>query len=575
MILAIPLSRSHANELDFAAPRFASANDSKSDKPLKNFHLDEWSRKQELMTTLTFCGAAGTVTGSCSRIESEAAQFLVDCGMFQGTKTTQDLNYQPFPFDVSGIEFVLLTHAHIDHSGLLPKLVKLGFRGPIYATEPTGDLLEFMLSDSAYIQESNVKRLNKTRRRRGEELLEPLYTGEEAKETLKLIKPVDYETWFEPKPGILARFWNAGHMLGSASAEIHVDEDDPDKSVRMLFSGDIGPDEKAFHPEPDAPSGYDYIVCESTYGDRDREDYTLAARRNALRDELTRGLDRGGNVVIPSFAVERSQELLHDIGALLVSGEIPDATVYLDSPMARKATEVFIKYASTLEDVEVNEAELFRHKNFRLVQSVDESKAVNEIKSGAIIISASGMCNAGRIKHHLKANIWRPECTILFVGYQAPGTLGQIITSGAKSVRIHGTECKVRAEIRRLGNYSAHADQSELIDWVLERGPATGGLFLNHGDDDARAMLRNMLIERGIDGDRISLPTFDESFLLRPEAAQSQGARAPRIDERQLHRDWYNDYAAFILELSNKLQSTKSPSERSELMSKLNSALRD
>ena len=395
------------------------------------------------MATLKFCGAAGTVTGSCSHIDSEPGRFLVDCGLFQGNRTAQDLNYQPFPFDASQAEFLVLTHAHIDHSGLLPKLTSGGFSGTIYATEPTKDLLEFMLRDSAYIQESNIDRLNKKRERRGEEPLDPIYTMEDAEATLAQIKAVEYEEWFEPKPGIRARMWNAGHLLSSASAEIQVTEGDD--TIKMLFSGDLGPAEKAFHPEPDAPQGYDYIVCESTYGNRDRDDYTLEKRREAIRDELKRALSKGGNVVIPSFAVERSQELLHDIAVLLNSGEIPDATVFLDSPLARRATEVFIKYAHEMQDIEINESELFRHKSFRLVQSVDESKAINNVKKGAIIISASGMCTAGRIKHHLKNNIHDKRSTILFVGYQSPGTLGHIITSGAKRVRIHGKECRVKA----------------------------------------------------------------------------------------------------------------------------------
>ena len=525
------------------------------------------------MARLTFCGAAGTVTGSCSLIQTDAARFLIDCGLFQGNRTTQQLNYEPFPFDAETAEFLILTHAHIDHSGLLPKLVRAGFQGPIYATQPTADLLEFMLRDSAWIQENNTERLNKKRQRKGQQPFQPLYTVEDAERTLRKLKPIDYEQWFEPKADIKVRLWNAGHMLGSASAELHIPEAN-DKTLRLLFSGDLGPEEKAFHPEPDAPEGYDYIVCESTYGDRDRDDYTLEKRRQALRDELTAGLNRGGNVIIPSFAVERSQELLHDIGVLLTSGEIPDATVYLDSPLARKVTQVFIKYSGELEDVEIKEAELFRHKNFRLVESLEESKAINRISRGAIIISASGMCNAGRIQHHLRNNIWRKEATVLFVGYQAPGTLGHIITSGAKQVRIHGKDCKVAATIRQLGNYSAHADQGELIEWILERGPFTGGLFLNHGDDDARTVLRKLLTERGLDQDKIYLPAFDESYELVAGAAPvSQGRPEPRIEESQIQRDWYNDYAEFVLRLDAELESTKDDAARKALIGKLLSVM--
>ncbi len=528
------------------------------------------------MATLTFCGAAGTVTGSCSCIESDVAKFVVDCGLFQGNKTTQQLNYEAFLFDASEIEFLILTHAHIDHSGLLPKLVKAGFAGKIYATEATSDLLQFMLLDSAWIQESNAERYNKRRSREGLDPVEPVYTMADAEATIKLTSSVAYETWFEPKPGVKVRFWNAGHLLGSASAEIRVDEKSTDKTLSLLFSGDLGPEEKAFHPEPDAPTGYDYIVCDRTYGNRDRDDYTLEKRREAIKQELTRGLKRGGNVIIPSFAVERSQELLHDIGVLLHEGSIPDCDVYLDSPLARKATEVFIKHAGELQDIAMDDSQLFRNKRFHIVQSVDESKAVNRINTGAIIISASGMCNAGRIKHHLKANIARKECTILFVGYQSPGTLGHIITSGAKRVTIHGKQYKVAAQIRRLGNYSAHADQGELIDWVIQRGPASGALFLNHGDDDARVAMRDLLSSRGVDASKIILPDFDETFELIPgDPPVSKGKPEPRIDINAMQSDWHNDYAAFMVALSTKLDEIKNDQQRRDLIDKVNAALEE
>jgi metallo-beta-lactamase family protein len=524
------------------------------------------------MATLKFCGAAGTVTGSCSHFRCEPATFMVDCGLFQGNRTTQELNLVPFPFDATKVQFLILTHAHIDHSGLLPKLTKAGFKGPIYTTPATKELLQFMLRDSAFIQQTNAERQNRKNERRGQPAVEPIYTVEDAEATLHQIQTHPYEAWFSPLPGVRVRFWNAGHLLGSLSAEVHVDE--AGKTLRLLLSGDLGPDEKAFHPEPDAPSGYDYIICESTYGNRDREDYTLAQRRDALQKELNESLRRGGNVVIPSFAVERSQELLHDIAVLLNTGAIPDATVYLDSPLARKATEVFINHAPDMEDIEIKPGELFRHKNFRLVESVQESKAINDVKKGAIIISASGMCTAGRIKHHLANNIYRPESTILFVGYQSPGTLGQIITSGAKQVRIHGKEYKVRAQIRRLGNYSAHADQPELVNWLIERGPVTGDLFLNHGEDDARAALADLMATKGFDRDRILLPQFDESFdLVAGGEATSIDRPEPRIDTTQLERDWHNDYAAFMMSLSNKLQATQSAHHRQELIRRLQAAI--
>ncbi len=530
------------------------------------------------MATLTFCGAAGTVTGSCSLMETKHADFLVDCGLFQGNKTTQALNYEPFPFVPGDMDFLILTHAHIDHSGLLPKLVAQGFNSPIYATQPTVDLLEFMLRDGASIQESNAKRKNKKNARRGLPPVEPIYTMPDAEATLKLLVPIEMETIFEPKAGIQVRFWNAGHILGSASAEVNVEGDKADgNTLRMLFSGDIGPDEKVFHNHPDAPEGFDYIVCESTYGNRERDEYTLEARREALKNELVEGLKRGGNVVIPSFAVERSQELLHDIDVLLNTGQIPPTDVYLDSPLATKVTRIFIKHANTLDDVEVDQSMLFRNKNFHLVEGVEESKAVSAIPGGAIIMSASGMCDAGRIQHHLKANIWRKEATILFVGYQGPGTLGGWITRGAEDVRIHGKEFKVAANIRRLGNYSAHADQSELVDWVMERAPVAGGLFLNHGEDEPRAALRELLDEKGLPKEKIFMPAFDESFELSAGTPESKGRTAkvgePRAQEALICHDWNNDYAEFHIGLAKRLEEAKDDCERMQVMKELKKAL--
>ena len=529
------------------------------------------------MAQLTFCGAAGTVTGSCSLVETSTVSFLVDCGLFQGNKSTQALNYEPFPFDPTSVSFLILTHAHIDHSGLLPKLVANGFDGPIYATQASVDLLEFMLRDGASIQESNTARKNKKNKRRGLPSVEPLYTMADAENCLKLLKPVEFESLFEPTPGIEFRFWNAGHILGSASAEvvIHPQADEPN-TLRLLFSGDIGPDEKVFHSHPDAPDGFDYIICESTYGNRERDDYTLEARRSALQKELKEGLERGGNVVIPSFAVERSQELLHDIGVLLSSGQIPQADVYLDSPLATKVTRIFIKHAQALDDVDMDTAELFRNERFHLVEGVEESKAVSAIEGGAIIISASGMCDAGRIQHHLKANIWRRESTVLFVGYQSPGTLGHIITSGVQDVRIHGKEFKVRANIRRLGNYSAHADQSELVDWIVERAPIAGGLFLNHGEDDSRNVLRDLLDTKGVSKDLIFLPHFDETFELKADTPESKGrTSAPgRPDEVPPKEDWHNVYAQFSLNLTNRLESLTSEDEKRALLELLAESLK-
>lgn len=526
-----------------------------------------------MTVTLNFHGAAGTVTGSCYRIVHPHGQFLVDCGLFQGNKTVRDLNYKPLPFDPGKIDFVLLTHAHIDHCGLLPKLYKLGYRNKTYMTEPTSGLLEYLLPDAAGIQESETERETKKRGRRGDEPAQPLYTMEDATEALKHRATIGYGEWLEPGPGVRVRYWNAGHILGSASIEVEVTNGDG-QAIRILFSGDIGPDEKVFYLEPSAPAGFDYILCESTYGGREREDYTLVQRREGLKNEINAALQRGGNLVIPTFAVERSQELLHDIGLLIKTGEIDPRLVFLDSPLASKVTGVYRKYRAMFEDVELGADELFNDPRFRIVEAVDESKAINAIRGGAIIMSASGMADAGRIKHHLRNNLVRANATVLFVGYQAPGTLGQIIQSGAREVRIHGELVPVRATIRTLVNYSAHADHTELMAWIKDRLPAHGALFLTHGEDAERNALRKSVVAGyGLGGDQVIMPLLDDAFELRAEGVK--GVRVPeerRIDITQITSDWHNAYASFIIDLSHMLQES-SDERRLQIMAALKQEL--
>ncbi|MEM1400898.1 MAG: MBL fold metallo-hydrolase [Pseudomonadota bacterium] len=525
-----------------------------------------------MTTKITFHGAAGTVTGSCYRVEHGQGSFIIDCGLFQGNKTIRALNYEPFPFDPSKVDYMLLTHAHIDHAGLIPKLYANGFRGALHATAPSIDLLSFMLPDSAHIQESEVERLNRRRRRSGEDPLEPIYTRRDADRALRHAEGHDRDVWFEPGPGVRARYWNAGHILGSASIEVEIDDADGDRPLRLLFSGDLGPDEKVFHLAPDAPAGFDYILCESTYGDREREDATVEERRAALKREIRDAMKAGGNLVIPSFAVERSQELLHDIGVLMAQGEIRERPVFLDSPLAHNVTNVFIKHAHTLDDIDIDEEDLFRDPNFRLVESVDESKSINRIKSGAIIMAASGMCEAGRIKHHLLNNIWRENATILFVGFQAPGTLGALIRDGEEEVRIHGKTLKVRARIRSIGNYSAHADQSELLGWIEERLPAHGGIFLTHGDDDAREVLGTLIDEKTGGKTKVWKPTLGQSFTLTPSKAALTDEKPP-VSHDDMIRDWDNDYAAFTLALERKLKVLRDPDQKRALITRLKAVL--
>jgi metallo-beta-lactamase family protein len=527
-----------------------------------------------MAVTLNFHGAAGTVTGSCYRVVHPGGQFLVDCGMFQGNKTVRDLNYKPLPFDPTRIDYLLLTHAHIDHAGLLPKLAHNGYRKPIYMTEPTSGLLEYLLPDAAGIQESEAERESRKRGRRAEGPVEPMYTMEDASEALKLRHSVKYGEWLEPGPGVRARYWNAGHILGSASIEVEV-SDGNGKMVRILFSGDIGPDEKVFYLEPDAPAGFDYIISESTYGGRDRQDRTLPERRALLKKEINDALGRGGNLVIPTFAVERSQELLHDIGLLIKDGEIDPKLVFLDSPLASKVTGVYKKYSAMFEDTELSANELFSDPRFRIVEAVDDSKAINSIRGGAIIMSASGMADAGRIKHHLRNNLPRANATVLFVGYQAPGTLGQVILSGAKEARIHSLLVPIRARVRSMDSYSAHADHTELMAWIKSRLPAHGALFLTHGEDEERAALRQAVIDADdLGGDQVILPMLDDQFELRAEGvAGVVKPSVPRIDISQVTSDWHNAYAQLVIELSNRLQGAPTDADRLAIINGLKAEL--
>ena len=355
-----------------------------------------------MSVTIRFCGAARTVTGSCYLFETRSGRFLVDCGLFQGQKTLKELNYGAFPFRPADIDAVLLTHAHIDHSGLLPKLVRNGFAGRILATRGTIDLCSYMLPDAGSIQESEVAALNRRNAARGRAEVSPIYTQADAIASLQSFTPVDYEKWVDVIPGVRARYWNAGHLLGSASIEIEfAGEDASKKPLRILASGDIGPDAKLLQPDPEAPAGFDYVISESTYGDRERPPITPDARRARLAAEVRDAAARKGALLIPAFAVERTQELIVDLVDLMERGEMPAAPIFLDSPLAIRATEVFRKHASSL-DPEVDVRRLLNSPQLRFTETVEESKAIAKLTGFHIIIAASGMCDAGRIRHHLE-----------------------------------------------------------------------------------------------------------------------------------------------------------------------------
>lgn len=513
--------------------------------------------------TLKFHGAAGTVTGSCMEVRCGKRTILVDCGMFQGSRSLEGLNHGDFDFNIADIDAVVLTHAHIDHCGLLPKLAAQGYRKAIWCTPATADLLEYMLADAGRIQESDTERRNRRRDRAGDTRFAPLYTEEDALHAWRLAKPVPLGEWFEPAPGFRARLWNAGHILGAASVELEAG------GVRTVFSGDLGPGNKAFEKDPEAPSDVDYVVCESTYGDRSRPKLTIEERRTELDHVVKEALARGGNLVIPVFALERTQELLLDLARLADANRIPNVPIFVDSPLASQATRVFASYADELEDVDGDD--IFHHPSIRYVDDVAESIRLNSV-SGAIILAASGMCEAGRIRHHLEHNLHRRESTVLFVGFQARGSLGRVILDGAKRVRISGKDINVRATIKRIESYSAHADRDELQAWIRARQPIRGGLFLSHGETEAVAALRDLM-----QGDaptlRIVTPNIGERFTLLPGQPPKR-LETGRVDiEALAGEDWQNDYADFITNLKRNLGKIRSERARREALAQMRRVL--
>lgn len=529
---------------------------------------------------IQICGAARIVTGSCYWLQTPNANFLVDCGMYQGTKSVKQLNYDDFPFVAREIDFVLITHAHIDHSGLIPKLYKAGFSGPVYMTEGTRDLLSFMLPDSGYIHEMEVRFINQRYGRRGKKQISPIYTKQEAIDCQDQFRTVAYEKWVEPSTGVRVRYWNAGHILGSASIEIEIARPgDPGKlPVRLIFSGDIGPDNKLFHPDPSAPKSFDYVFCESTYGGINRQDKSPKNRRAVLAEQVNKALKNGGMLLLPAFAVERTQELLADLSLLQQAQKISQIPIFLDSPMAIRATEVFQKHADTLEDMN-GSPELLKNPNFHFMRTVDESKSLNKIDSGAIIIAASGMCDAGRIRHHLKARLWDKKTTVMIVGHQEVGSLGHLLVSGKRTVKIQGQIINVSAKIVQLDVYSGHADGAELIDWIVARQPIQQALFLTHGDLSRAQALRDLLPET--EDSRIIIPTIDDHFNLSDGAIIDDGAKDPRTPKKKPRLvtetlgtlDWHNDVAQIQIDLRKAFEQSADERSRKKLLRRLQKAL--
>jgi len=480
------------------------------------------------------------------------SRILLDCGLFQGSRSLEALNHEPFGFDPKSIDAVVLSHAHIDHSGLLPRLVAEGFAGAIWCTTETSDLLEFMLADAGRIQEYEAERRNRRRDRAGEQPFEPIYTEENALAAWRRTRTVAREEWFEPAPGFRTRLWNAGHILGSASVELEA------AGVRLLYSGDVGPDNKAFHADPDSPAGFDYVICESTYGDRTRNRVSIEDRRSLLEKEILEARRHGGNLVIPTFALERTQELLLDVATLSSSGRIGSATVFVDSPLANRATTVFRKYADQLEDT--GGVDVFSHPSIQYIDDVAQSMRLNTM-SGAIILAASGMCEAGRIRHHLFYNLPRRDSTVLFVGFQAEGSLGRVILEGAQRVKISGRDVTVRAQIRQIDSYSAHADQSELLAWIRKRGPIFGSLFLDHGETGAIEELRKFAEVQDL-APSVLVPEIGETYDLKPAEAARRTATGRSELRQAIGRDWQNDYADLASNLKRRLANIRDARNR-------------
>ena len=436
---------------------------------------------------IKFCGASMDVTGSCHLITTDAHKILLDCGQFQGGKAMEALNYEPFPFDAEEIECVLLSHAHIDHCGRLPLLVKRGFKGQIYCTDATADLLQVMLKDSAHIHEKDAEWQTRKNARTGKPPVEPLYTMKDAENALKMVKPVLYDQLVEINEQMRIVFNDAGHILGSAITELWVDEGET--TSKIVFSGDLGVEDRPILRNPKKIKKADYVICESTYGNR------LHPANSTSIDELIeitlKTVKRGGSVIIPSFAVGRTQELIYQFNMFYEQHKeyqeaLETVNVYIDSPMATTATEVFKKNAQVFDE----ETKAFilsgdnplDFKNLKFTRNTADSQMLNADRSAKVIISASGMCEAGRIRHHLKHTLWDARNSIVFVGYQAEGTLGRALVQGAKEVKLFGEPVSVNAEIYNLEGFSGHADQAGLIDWLSGFQTAPKQVFLVHGE---------------------------------------------------------------------------------------------
>ncbi len=456
-----------------------------------------------------FTGAAQTVTGSKHLIEVNGHKLLLDCGLFQGKRAENYEKNLRFEFDPASIDAVILSHAHIDHSGNLPNLVKMGFKGPIYATPPTATLGEIMLLDAAHIQEADTEYVNKKRAKRGEPPMEPLYTERDAINAIDRYYPVKYEEAFSPVPGVTVRFFNAGHILGSAAIRLDIVENGAHKS--LWFSGDIGRKGLPLLPDPVLPSDVDTLLMECTYGDQNHD--SVEAAYELFKQIMLKTIRRGGKVIIPAFAVGRTQEIVYFMNLMRSENLLSELPVFVDSPLAVKASKIFGQYPEyfdieTFDFIRKNNHPALDFKGLRFVSSVEESKSINELKGPMVIISASGMAEAGRILHHLKNNVEDPKNTIMIVGWQAPNTLGRRLVEKNPEIRIFGEPYALRAEVDTISGLSAHAGQDALLQYASAVKGRAKKIFLVHGEQDAATVFEQKLAEAGIGP--VEYPIYDQ-----------------------------------------------------------------
>lgn len=452
------------------------------------------------MIKLTFLGAAGQVTGSCYLLETDKHRILLDCGMFQGSKETELQNAADFPFDPAQIDAVVLSHAHLDHCGRLPKLVKDGFKGRVCLTEASFALVDLMLKDAVHLQLKDTEWENKRRERAGKPLLEPLYKLADVEALLALREPVAYKTPHKVTADISVTFHEAGHILGSSIVHLVIKADGETKT--LVFSGDLGNPNSPLLRDPDMITAADVLLLESTYGDRDHK--PLANTLDELKETLAEAARSGGNVIMPAFAVGRTQDLIYWLGKLQRQGDLPQRQIYLDSPMAIRASEIYAQHTHLFNIDDPEFTAVAPHgwqawlKGLVYSETAEDSMAVNRISGGAIIIAGSGMCNGGRIRHHLKYNLWRRNAHIIIAGFQAQGTLGRMLVDGNKKVlKILGAEVNVAAHIHTLGALSAHADQSQLLQWAGRFKDPKPRLYLIHGEKSAALSLQTCFNRRG------------------------------------------------------------------------------